>query len=104
MGIQIRTVYSSLNRITRTIVVKKFRKSRGGISYGEGDSFLWKHPLDPCVRSAFRSPFNELINEVREDRGFQLKKISIGIQNVWEVIQAGFRNLTFRQPLAPARS
>lgn len=102
MGKQIRRVYSSLDRISRTIVIKKICESRGGISYGEGDRFLWEHPLDPCVRSAFRSAFNELIDEVREYRGFQLLKISISLQNMWEVIQAGFRTLTFRQPLPPA--
>ena len=101
---QILTVYGKLHSTTSKIVIRKICESHGGISDIQGRVFLREHTLDPCVRFAFRSAFNELIDEVREYRGFQLLKISIGIQNVWELIQAGFATLTFRQALAPARA
>ncbi|NDE82032.1 MAG: hypothetical protein EB051_00225 [Chlamydiia bacterium] len=101
---QILTVCGKLHSTTLNIVIRKICESRGGISDIQGRAFLREHTLDPCVRSAFRSAFNELIDEVREYRGFELLKISIAIQNVWEVIQAGFATLTFRQALATARA
>ena len=66
-----------------------------------GETFLREHPLHSNVRSAFRSVFDELTHEVREYPAVQWAKLFLGIQNVLQVIQAGFRNLTCRQAVAP---
>ncbi|MCP5507775.1 MAG: hypothetical protein H7A37_05700 [Chlamydiales bacterium] len=98
---QIITIYNQLSQETKALVIKKICENQKLLTQAEGETFLRNCPLDYNVRSAFRSIFDELTYEVREYSTVKWAKLFLSIQNVVEVIQAGFRTLTCRQAIAP---
>lgn len=101
LGQQIVAIYNRLSQETKSMVMNKIcKKEKHPVNAGDnfGETFLRNHPLHASVRSAFRSIFYELTNEMREDRAFKKAKRYFRILNRIEAIRACFRALA-RKPV-----
>jgi hypothetical protein len=94
---QIGRIYNGLSESTQAMIIQKLREKNENFD----GNFVLNDPLNPHVLWAFRSIFKELVHEVREYPQVKTAKIGLVIRNILEVIKEFFRDLTYREALAP---